>query len=141
MSTKMTNLLIKMENKHIKCHIFKWANVVKLFWNKYAQKKAFLNEERTKCSWYFIENYFKNQKQSFLRLSCSVSTRIYRGKYTYFLKRVITSLKLFLDYINLKNESASPKLVINGLLVDITNVFIFLQVEIQVHMKKNTIFY
>ena len=109
----------------------------------YARLNVHQNDQFTnkKCSWYFIENYFKNQKQSFLALSCSVSTPINRGKYTYFWKREITSLKLFLDSINLKNESARPKFVINGLLVDITNLFIFLQVEIQVHMAKNTIFH
>ena len=30
----MTKPLIKMMNKHIKFHIVKWANVLKLFWNK-----------------------------------------------------------------------------------------------------------
>ena len=34
----MTKPLIKMKNKHIKCHIVKWANVNKLFWNKYVWK-------------------------------------------------------------------------------------------------------
>ena len=100
------------------------------------EKNAFWNEEHTKSSWYIIENYSKNQKQLFPGLICSVSPPIYREKYTYFLKRVIISLKLFLDSINLKNESARPKLVINGLLVDIKKLFIFLQVEIQVHMAK-----
>ena len=45
MSTQMTKLLIKMENKHIKCHIVKWANVINLFWNKYVWKNAFWTEE------------------------------------------------------------------------------------------------
>ena len=66
MSTKMTKLQIKMQNKHIKGEIVKWANIIKLFWNKYAQKNEFWTEERTKWSWYMIENYSKNQKQSFL---------------------------------------------------------------------------
>ena len=56
----------KMENKHIKCRIVKWYNVIELFWNKYVQKNVFQTEERTKCAWYIIENYSKNQKQSFL---------------------------------------------------------------------------
>ena len=66
MSTKMTELTIKMENKHIKYHIFKLANVIKMFWNKYVPKKSSLTEECTKCAWYIIENYSKNQKQSSL---------------------------------------------------------------------------
>ena len=31
----------RMENKYIKCHIAKWADVIKLFWNKYVQKNKF----------------------------------------------------------------------------------------------------
>ena len=97
MSTKMTKPVLKMMNKQIKRHIIKWANVIKLFWNKYVWKmhyelknvqnvlydllwrkwillnykndvlkNALWTEERSKCSWYIIENYSKNQKQSFL---------------------------------------------------------------------------
>ena len=62
----MTKLQIKMDNKHIKCHIIKWGNVIKLFWNNYVQKNAFRNEEHTECAWYIIEKKSKNQKQSFL---------------------------------------------------------------------------
>ena len=59
MSTKMTKPPIKMMNKHIKCNIVKWANVIKLLWNKYVQKYTLWTEERSKCSWYIIENYSK----------------------------------------------------------------------------------
>ena len=45
MSTKMIELLIKIENKHTKCHIFKLPDVIKLFWNKYVRKNAFRTEE------------------------------------------------------------------------------------------------
>ena len=62
----MTKPLTKMKNKYIKCHIVKWANLIKLFWNKYVWKNSLRIEERSKCSWYIIENYSKNQKQSFL---------------------------------------------------------------------------
>ena len=55
-----------MDNKHIKCHIIKWADVIKLLWNKYIQKNASGTEERTGCDWYVIENNSKNHKQSFL---------------------------------------------------------------------------
>ena len=66
MCTKMTELLIKMENKHIQRHIIKWVDVIKLFWNKYVRKNTFWTEERTECAWYIIENNSKNQKESFL---------------------------------------------------------------------------
>ena len=90
------------------------------------------------CYIHFLTHYSYFFRVS---ISCSVRTPIYRGKNTYFWKRVTTSLKSFFDSINLKNESARPKLVINDLLVDITNLLIFLQVEIQVLMAKNTIFH
>ena len=38
MSNKMTKTVIKMINKQIKCHITKWDNVIKLFWNQYVWK-------------------------------------------------------------------------------------------------------
>ena len=66
MSTKMNEQELKLINKHIKCHIVKWANDIKIFWNKYVRKNAFRTEERSKCSWYIIDNYYKIKKQSFL---------------------------------------------------------------------------
>ena len=54
MSTKMTKPLIKIMNKHIKCHIVKLANVIKLFWNKYVWKDALWTEKGLKCSRYII---------------------------------------------------------------------------------------
>ena len=66
MSTKMTKLIIKIHNKHIKGHIVKWAIVIKMFLNTYVWKNAFRTEKHTKCSWYIIENYSKNKKQQFL---------------------------------------------------------------------------
>ena len=66
MSTKMTKPLIKMKNKNIKCHIVKWANVIKMFWTEYVRKNEFQTEDRTKFSCYNIENYSDNQKQSIL---------------------------------------------------------------------------
>ena len=62
----MTKLLIKIENKYIKCRNIKWADVIKLFWNKDVRKNKFRTEERTECPVYIIENNSKNQKQSFL---------------------------------------------------------------------------
>ena len=47
MSTKMTELPIKMESTHIKYHIMKWAVVIKLFWNKYVGKNTFWTEDST----------------------------------------------------------------------------------------------
>ena len=41
MSTKMNDPVLKMTNKQIKCHIFKWADDIKLLWNKYIQKKYY----------------------------------------------------------------------------------------------------
>ena len=66
MSTKMAELLIKMDNKNIKFRIIKCANNIKLFLNNYVQKNKFWTEERTKCAWYIIENNSKNMKQSFI---------------------------------------------------------------------------
>ena len=39
MSTKLTELPIKIVNTHIKYQNMKWAVVIKLFWIKYVQKK------------------------------------------------------------------------------------------------------
>ena len=66
MSTKTNEQELKVLNKHIKCHIVKWANDIKLFWNNYLRKNALLTEERSKCSWCIVDNYSKIQKQSFL---------------------------------------------------------------------------
>ena len=53
-------------NKYIICHIDKWENDIKLFWNKYVQKNALWTEERSKCSWFIVGHYSKIQKQLFL---------------------------------------------------------------------------
>ena len=98
---------------------------------------------KTSSHWEPTLQYAHNRKdfRSIISLTCSLRTLLYRGKYTYFSKCVPTSLKSFWYPINLKNKSTRSKLVINDLLVDITNLWIFLQVEIQVHMAKNTIFH
>ena len=72
MSTKMNEQELKLVNKHMKCHIVKLANDIKLFWIKYVlwikyvQKNELWTEERSKCSWSIVDNYSKIQKQSFL---------------------------------------------------------------------------
>ena len=60
-------------NKHIKCHIVKWANDIKLlwikyvFWIKYVKKNALWTGERSKCSLCIVDNYSKIQKQLILQ--------------------------------------------------------------------------
>ena len=53
---------LKLINRHIKCHIVKWANDVKLFWIKYVQKNELWTEERSKCAWCIVDNYSKIQE-------------------------------------------------------------------------------
>ena len=67
MSTKMNEPVLKMMNKHMKCHIVKRANFIKLFWNKYVQKNALRTEELSKCSWYIIETILKFRNNRFYK--------------------------------------------------------------------------
>ena len=47
----MTELPNKMKKKHIKYNIVKYADVIKLFLNKYVKKNTCRTEERTECRW------------------------------------------------------------------------------------------
>ena len=51
MSTKMIGIPIKMKNTQIRYFIMKWADVIKLFWNKYVQKITCQTKERIECAW------------------------------------------------------------------------------------------
>ena len=66
MSTKMTELLIKMENKHILNAIL-LSELMSLNCSEIStyKKSTFRTEERTECDWYIIENSYKNQKSIF----------------------------------------------------------------------------
>ena len=90
-----------MENEHIKCRIIKWANVIKLFWNKYIQKNTFELKNVQNVFGIWLKNILKTRKIVPIRTSSPQIAECYSF--------LIHCSGIFRGKINIENTSENIK--------------------------------